>query len=65
MTKTDIFPSVSVFNINKHLYLISALSVQLLLVFEPIHHLLHERQCDHPIFKFGAYVVILNRCNWT
>lgn len=63
MTKTDIFPSVSVFNINKHLYLISALSVQLLLVFEPIHHLLHERQCDHPIFKFGAYVVILNRCN--
>lgn len=45
------------------IYLISTLSVQFLLVFEPIHHLVHERQCNFPIFKFGTCIVILNRCN--
>lgn len=44
-------------------YLIGTLSVQLLLVVEPIHHLIHELQRDLSVFKFGAYVVILNRCD--
>lgn len=57
------FTSASVFHRNKHVYLVSTLSVQFLLVFEPIHHLLHEPQCDLPILKFGTFIVILNRCN--
>lgn len=57
------FLSVRLFHLNKHIYLISTLSVQFLLVLEPIHQLLHERQCNVPIFKLGAYIVIFNRCN--
>lgn len=47
----------------KHIYLVSTLSVEFLLIFEPFHHLFHECQCHFSIFKFWAWIVILNCCN--
>lgn len=49
--------------LDKTFYLICTLSVQFFLLFEPIHHLIHEFQRDLSIFKFGSYVVIFNCCN--
>lgn len=43
-------------------YLVSTLSVQLLLVSEPLHQLLHELQRDLPVVEFGADVFVLNGC---